>query len=312
MSESVIAAIRAAKTEQHREQAAKTVGRNTNQDFMKFKSQFLENLQFLHGKLLSVFSAKNIDIDELYNLRNEVFSSMEYEMDAILYLNAVYSSEHYIVEHCLRVGLLANIFAKWLGFDEETTKDATIAGFIHDIGMLEVPARIIEKEGILTQEEYKMIREHTSRGAMVMAKKGVKPEILNAIRAHHERFDGSGYPDRKKADEIGQLTALISIVDVYDSMTSNRPYSLATCPFEVINEFEKKMLDKFNPGMLYVFLENIPYMYKNALVQLSSGDKAHVVFINKNNKTSPIVRLEKDDQLIDLATRRDIKITGLL
>lgn len=307
-----IEAVRKAKLYQQREQAAVTVGRNTNQDFIAFKQNFLGNLTLLREKLLSVFTSNSMNLDELYQMPKAIFSDMQYEMDAILYLNAVYTSDYFVIEHCLRVGLLANLFAKWLSLDAEMVKDATVAGFVHDIGMLEVPVEIITKEGSLTETERLIIREHTVRGQFIMMNKGVKPSIVDVVRSHHERFDGSGYPAAKKGREINYLTSLISIVDVFDSMTSNRPYSLAVCPFEVINHLEKNMIDKFDPSLLYIFLENIPYMYKNSLVRLSNGETAIIVFINKNNKTAPIVQLLRDDQFVDLATQRDIVIESLL
>lgn len=304
--------IRIAKALGKREQASETVGRTTNSDFLDFKSAFLGNLSYLKTTLHSVFTGDSVDFDELYGITEELFTTMEVQVDAILYLNAIYTSEYYTIEHCMRVGILAKIFSRWLGFDPTKMKDATITGFLHDIGMLEVPRNIIEKEGSLTSQEFKMIQEHTGRGVLMLINRGVAPFILEAVRSHHERYDGSGYPKGRKKEEISYLTSLISIVDVYDSMTSNRPYHLATCPFEVIDYFEKHMIDKFNPELLYVFLENIPYIYRNSLVKLSTGQKAKVIFINKNHKTSPIVQVEGTGEFIDLSSNRSIKIDGIL
>lgn len=312
MDRDTIENIRDSKIFQRREQASVTVGRDSNEDFMKFKSTFLDNIESLKKLLFSAFISPTIDTDELYDMADATFSNLQRKMDTVLYLNAIYSSDYYIIEHCLRVGILANIFSSWLEIDEDTMKNATVAGFLHDIGMIQVPKQIIIKEGELTPEEFKAIQEHTASGTFMLMDKGIDPEILNAIRFHHERYDGSGYPKGKKGDETGYLSALVSIVDVYDSMTSNRPYSLAKCPFDVIDFLEKEMIDKFNPELLYVFLENIPYMYKDVLVKLSDGETAKVVFINKKHKTSPIVQLEKDGRLIDLSKHSDLKILSLL
>lgn len=304
--------LRISKAIGRREQASVTVGRNTNAEFMNFKSNFLENLDTLKIQLHSVFTGNTFNFDEIYMMTEEIFSSVEFQIDAILYLNAIYTSEYFVIEHCLRVGLLAKIFSRWLGSDPAMVKEATIAGFLHDIGMLEVPKNMIEQEGNLTNREFKMIQEHTGRGAIMLMNKGVEPYIIEAVRSHHERYDGSGYPNGKRGGEISYLSALISIVDVYDSMTSNRPYRMATCPFDVIDFYERHMIDKFNPELLYIFLENIPYMYKNTLVKLSTAEKARVVFINKNNKTSPIVQLEESGEFIDLSKQRDIRINSIL
>lgn len=305
-------AVRNAKMFLRREQASSTVRRETNTDFKNFKSSFLDNLGLLRQQLLSVYTPIPLNLDTLYDISGNIFSSMDHTVDAFLYLNAIYSSEYYIIEHCLRVGLLAHIFAKWLNLDADMERDATLAGFLHDIGMLQIPKELIEKEGGLTDDEYRTMREHAARGALMLMNKGVSDNILEAIRSHHERYDGSGYPTGKKGEQIGQLTAMISIVDTFDSMTSHRPYSVAKCPFDVIEIFETEMFCRFNPGLLYVFLDNIAYMYKNVLVRLTNGEEAKVVFINKHHKTLPIVQLERTGEYVDLSMERGVKIQSLL
>ncbi len=295
----------------HREQATLTVGRDTNESFIEFKNSLLDNITHLKHFLQAVFKTDHLNCGELMGITEDIFSGLQLKMDAVLYLNAIYSSENYVLEHCIRVGLLANIFSNWLELDETTTQQATIAGFLHDYGMLQVPIDIIIKQDTLTSEEYHSLQEHTKIGSLQLFGR-VDDEVRQAVLSHHERYDGSGYPRGLKGERISFLASLIGILDVYDSMTSNRSYSLAKCPFQVINYFEREMITKFNPKLLYVFLENIPYMYTGVYVKLSNLKKAKVVFINKNYKTMPIVQVEGTNEIIDLSANRKIKIVNLL
>ena len=116
---------------------------------------------------------------------------------------------------------------------------------------------------------------------------------------HHERCDGSGYPNNLSANEIDDYAIIIAIADVYDAMTAARTYRAPLCPFQVIAEFENDGLQKYKPKYILTFLEHIATTYQNNRVILSNGETAKIVFLNHQVYSKPLVQLD-DGSCIDL------------
>jgi HD-GYP domain-containing protein (c-di-GMP phosphodiesterase class II) len=128
-------------------------------------------------------------------------------------------------QHCIIVTGLASAFGKATGMSRRDTVTLTTAGLLHDIGKAAVPVAILDKPGRLTPDELAVIRTHPGRGYdYLLAQPGIDPDLLAVVRGHHEYLDGSGYPDRLQAVEIGDLTRILTICDVYGAMIESRSY----------------------------------------------------------------------------------------
>ena len=128
-----------------------------------------------------------------------------------------------------------HILGKWLSFSPKDVEVITLCGLLHDVGKLKIPNSIISKPGKLTSEEFSLIKTHTIRGFNILKNKNVDERVKLAAVMHHERCDGSGYPNGLVSHEIDQFSKLVAIADVYDAMTCARVYRGPLCPFEVIN-----------------------------------------------------------------------------
>jgi len=126
---------------------------------------------------------------------------------------------------------------------------------------------------------------------------------------HHERFDGSGYPDGIKGAQINNFARIIAICDTYDAMTANRAYRSKICPFDVIKQFEADGYNKYDTSYLLTFLSNIAYIYFGSWVKLSNGEEGEVVYIHQNNLSRPVVKV--GDKLIDLQKMTDVSISNV-
>jgi putative two-component system response regulator len=134
------------------------------------------------------------------------------------------SSDRYTFGHCARVALYAEAAARVLGLSETDRTAVRLGAYLHDLGKVRVPSAILNKRGRLSAEEIALIREHPTWGVALLSAVALPWDILPMVRWHHERFDGSGYPDGLRGDEIPLSAQIIGIADTFDALTTTRSY----------------------------------------------------------------------------------------
>lgn len=242
---------------------------------------------------------------------SEAISKFRHPVELFNMIQAVRFSEDSIYSHCLNVALEATALGKWLKLPKEDLFNLTTAGLLHGIGKTEIDPEILNKTGKLSPEERKTIETHTLYGYDILKKAGFSEKIYNVSLNHHERLDGSGYPNGLKKGEIDSFSQIIAIIDVYDGMTSIRPYRPPLCAFQVIEEFERRGYGKYNTKYMLTFLQHLAGMNLNSIVMLDNGISGRVVYINRSRASRPIVKLE-DGTMIDLSMEKDIHIVSVL
>ena len=130
-------------------------------------------------------------------------------------------------------------------------------GLLHDVGKIGIPDEIINKPGRLSDEEFAIIKEHPGKGAKILSSVPEMPKLATGARWHHERYDGSGYPDGLKGDEIPEEARIIAVADAYDAMTSSRSYREKMPVENVISELKKGMGTQFDERFAKIMLEMI-------------------------------------------------------
>ncbi len=184
------------------------------------------------------------------SIRNAVNNSKDYN-DALILLNNAHEKGHlnyHELNHSIRVANESSYFGKKLGFQGDRLKKLYTAALLHDIGKSGIPKEILTKKGKLTDKEFDIIKAHPIIGGNV-----VKEDIKEIIRAHHERYDGSGYPSHLKGEEISLESRIISLVDSYDALTTKRSYKEKIGIEESLYELQRCSisLDRGGKGMLY-------------------------------------------------------------
>ena len=280
-------------------------------EFQEFKKDFEEcSVALEHAINDIILKNKEFQLDELMNpiysliekggSTNEIFDMLH---NLRQYDDATYA-------HCINVALISNILAKWLKMDDTEVAIATQAGLFHDIGKIMIPDNIIKKRGKLTAKEYEEIKKHPQIGYDALNKQSVNIHVKNAALMHHERCDGSGYPQGLKAPQIDRYAKLVSIVDVYDAITSARYYREPLCPFIAIELFEEDGFTKYDSEMIITFLKHIVETYITSTVQLNSGEIGEIIFINQDSLSKPTVKI--GDDYIDLSKCPNVFIEKIL
>lgn len=284
--------------------------RNTT-EFKKFNRSYVETVGELANSFQKVIRGEGeIDIDSLLKETDRILSEGRSGIHIFEMLHGIRDYDDMTYVHSLNVSLICNVFAGWLKMSKEETKIITLAGLLHDIGKMLVPHDIITKAGRLTEDEFEEVKLHTIKGYQVLKDLNLDIRIKYAALMHHERCDGSGYPNGFKANQIENYSKIVAIADVYDAMTSNRIYRKAICPFDVVESFERDGFLKFDPGYLMVFLERIIQSYLHNEVRLSDGREGEVVMINKLALSRPVIRC--GDTFVDLSKEHQLSIDAIL
>ncbi len=212
----------------------------------------------LFGNLLTIIAiiiiyrrSKKIDdlraIEVEYLKEQQMVSRRLFEQTATALVNAVDAKDTYSHGHSLRVAEYSQKIARDMGKSEEECRRIYYAALLHDIGKIGIPNSIINKKGKLTEEEYEIIKQHPVKGNMILSSISEYPYLSIGAHYHHERYDGKGYPDHLKGDDIPEIARIISVADAYDAMSSNRSYREAIPQQLVREEIVKGAGTQFDP-----------------------------------------------------------------
>jgi len=168
-------------------------------------------------------------------------------------VSVVEAKDEYTESHSIRVAKYSSFIASEMDFPKSFIEDIWVAGVLHDIGKIGISDSILNKNGMLTEEEYNIIKQHPDIAYKIVSKIGLKDDILMAIKHHHERYDGKGYPDMIDGNEISIMAAIISVADAFDAITSNRPYRKSRSLMQGVSEIGTYRGTQFNPIVVQTF-----------------------------------------------------------
>ncbi len=167
------------------------------------------------------------------------------------------AKDAYTNGHSERVADYSREIAKRYGYDEPGQEEIYMMGLLHDVGKIGVPDTVINKPGRLTDEEFEMIKRHPVIGAEILATVSEMPKLVTGARWHHERYNGTGYPDGLKGEDIPEEARIIAVADAYDAMTSHRSYREIMAQDKVKSEIEKGIGFQFDEKFARIMLEMI-------------------------------------------------------
>jgi putative nucleotidyltransferase with HDIG domain len=232
---------------------------------------------------------KVIRAEKLAPLVDEITTSIDQNPRAFLSIAQLKSRHEYTYMHSVAVCALMINLARELRFGEAAVRDAGMAGLLHDIGKALMPSEVLDKPGPLTDDEYEVMKTHPMRGRDLLASStGVSHNALEVCLRHHEKFDGSGYPDGLAGDRLSLFARMASLCDVYDAVTSERCYKRSWTPIEAV-ETMRGWGGHFDPDMFETFVRSVGIYPVGALVRLKSGRAGMVIGENPEDLTRPPV-----------------------
>jgi len=178
---------------------------------------------------------------------------------------AIELKDIYTAGHSYRVAEISELIARFLQMDEGESLYIHIAGHLHDIGKIGIPDGILLKTGQLSNPEYEIIQSHPMIGSKIFERVTGLEEMAVIIRHHHERFDGKGYPDELKGDDIPLGAAIIAIADAFDAMTTPRSYRTGMSPRHAVAEIYANRGKQFNPFVAKIFF--VIYMKDSKIIE---------------------------------------------
>ena len=235
---------------------------------------------------------KAVELDKVGPVVESVTESILRNSGALLGLLRIKNKDDYTFLHSVSVCALLVAFCRSRKMDEETIYQAGLGGLLHDTGKALVPDAILNKQGRLTEEEFDIIKRHPRDGYDILAK---TPEIgpipLDITLHHHERRDGSGYPDRQLEDSISELAQMAAIVDVYDAITSDRCYHKGMSAAEALRKIYEWSKFHFNPTLAQEFMRCVGIYPVGTLVLLESGRLGVVIEPHETSLLTPKVNV---------------------
>ncbi len=233
-----------------------------------------------------------IKTEDALPLVEKIASTINSNGAVLLGLSRLKTADDYTYMHSLAVCALMVALAKEKGLTGDEVRQAGMAGLLHDIGKMAVSAAILKKAGPLTDEEFIMVKNHPAAGhQMLIGCRDVSDVVLDVCLHHHEKTDGSGYPHKLRAEQISLYAKMAAVCDVYDAITSDRPYKNGWPPGESIKRMMAWSNGHFDKRILVEFIRTVGIYPVGSFVRMASGHLAVVIDANRQALLKPCVKL---------------------
>ncbi len=252
-----------------------------------FSEEIKEEAKEAIDKILEqVKKDEKVNVEEVRNVIEKLFKEMISKLGkAAINLSIVKNYDEYTYTHLINVTILSMFFSKFLGASDFVIKEVGMGAILHDIGKVKIPTSILYKPGELTEEELKIIKKHPIIGYFAIKDEPtVSTYAKKIVLFHHERFDGNGYPLGLKFDRIGRYPQIVSLADVFDALTSERPYKQGMSIPQTLNFIMKKSGIYFEPLLAQKFIMEMSKLYGlpspyaiGSFVLLNTGEKALII-----------------------------------
>ena len=278
-----------------------------------------DSVRFARKTIQNINNGEALPLQEAEKIVNDVLESITRNYNALLGLIKLRSRDEYTYTHSINVGVLAILLARQMDITEDETRKIGLAGLFHDIGKSRIPDEVLNSPRRLTPDEFDIMKKHPELGLTLVNLEKLSPEIVQGIVEHHEKYNGKGYPRGLKGEEIRFVGRLLTVVDVYDALTSKRVYKDPMLPHQALSLMYTMRDEEFDANILEQFIRSQGIYPVGSVVELSSGWRGLVVQANPDKPLYPQVALLRTPsgnniygEVIDLAKQTQIKIVKVM
>lgn len=237
-----------------------------------------------------------LDVAQVKVVVKECVESMLRNPGAMLWLARIKHSDEYTAEHSLRVAIFSIALGRELDLRQAELEHLGICGMLHDVGKIKVPSAILNKPGALTPHEMRVMQSHASEGRkLLMSNNQVTAAAVDVAFSHHERLDGRGYPRGLDASRIPHFAKIVAVVDAYDAINSDRPYSKGKSSLEALRILFEASGSHFDEELVKVFVRRIGIYPPGEIVEMSNGEVGIIIACSPLSKLKPKVLLVLDE-----------------
>ncbi|MDL2226936.1 HD-GYP domain-containing protein, partial [Deltaproteobacteria bacterium OttesenSCG-928-M10] len=239
---------------------------------------------------------KKIELAAVQENVEELVESVSRNRDALMALMKLRKFDDYTYTHSLNVSVLAISAGKSLGLSDNELKVLGMGTMFHDLGKAKIPGHILNKPGKLTDEEFVIMRSHAPLSGKIIVEQHLQVEelVYQIARHHHERIDGSGYPDNLEGEAIPSLVTICGLSDVYDALTSDRVYHKGRSPHDALKFIYSLRGSHFNAEWVDRFVQSVGIYPPGTIVQMNTEHVAVVMEINQAALHEPLVKVIAD------------------
>lgn len=274
----------------------------------------------LNNSMKELSSGKTIDMRPLKKSVNLLLDNIISKHDALIQLEEIRTYDDYVFLHSINVAVFAIMTGQTLGYTENQLSELGLGALLHDIGMISVDPAVLYKVGPLTPQENDQIRAHAQIGFnMLRTYREVSTKSMHIAYQHHERMDGQGYPRGLPGSQILDYARIVSIVDTFDALISDRPHRTGCTTTDALTVIRKLAGTCFDPEIIEAFAANVALYPMNSLVRLNTGHTAVVVAVNRHRFNRPVIRVIFDplnnpiqNYEIDLSVSNEVSIVKRL
>ena len=249
--------------------------------------------QGLVGSFLNdVKMGASVDIAPIHQLADELQNSVLRNANALSCLGRIREKDNYLLEHSVNLSVLMSLFGNFRALPADVLHQTIVGALLHDLGKILTPDEVLHKPGRLTPEEFEVMKLHARHSRDILAAtEGIGELSVITAAQHHERLDGSGYPEGLKGDEISEYGRMVAITDVYDAITADRVYHKGLTPTQGLKKLVEWSGDHLDPVLVKQFIRCIGLYPVGSLVLLESGRLGAVVEANEHDQRLPVVRV---------------------
>ena len=263
-----------------------------HQALPKAKISFERAKKQINEVLECISNGELFDMDASRLAIKSCVSSILTNANALLWLTQIKKQDQYTAEHSLRVGILSIAFGRFVGLKDRELETVGLCGMLHDVGKMKIPNKVLNKPSSLTDQEFDVMKLHPVYGNEILNElKNVDKIIKDTAHYHHERMDGKGYPQSLSAGYLHKYIRMVSIVDVYDAITSARSYKDSSPAFDALKILFSERGKHFDSELVEAFIRMVGIYPPGTLVEMTNGEVGIVVSANDDSRLRPKVEL---------------------